>query len=460
MASRRTRLGEESRRPRRAAGSPVAGEGERARQAQAPQDDLSRYSRSNYGRSTRSAADDPRSASSTREAFSRSSVRGGAAYGGVRPSVRSAASSSARSGSSRPSRSQRPRLRDEAPVSADGTHRQYARSSERYSAKEARKSGRGKKLAIGVLCSLLVVLIGCGAAFAHFVAKVDEELSRGKSAEEQAAIAGALTDRANSTDPFYMLLLGSDARENDASMGARADTSIVARVDPKTNTVTLISIPRDTMIYIDGSGPYKFNAAYAFRGTAGAIEAASKLLNVPISHYAEVNFEDLVDLVDAVGGVEVDVPARINDPDAGDVVIEKGVQTLDGEAALVFARSRAYADGDFTRTSNQRLLIEALLDKILSLPIDQMPGVIQSAAKCVSTDFSLTEILSLATEFIDDDGDLTIYSAMVPSTTTMLDGVSYVVTDESGLKKMMEVVAQGGDPSTVQTYGATGSSLS
>lgn len=456
MVSRSARSGEASRRTR-SAGADASDGGSGTRSSRSLQDDLSRYSRSNYARSARSDADSPHSAGSTREAFSRSSIRGAAAYGNVKPSTRPAAGASASSDGRRSARSL---AQGETPASMDDFRQQYSRGSGRYSAKEARKSGRGKKVAIGVLCSLLVVLIGCGAAFAHFINKVDKELSSGKTTEEQEAIAGALTDRANSTDPFYMLLLGSDARANDASMGARADTSIVARVDPKTNTVTLISIPRDTMIYIDGSGPYKFNAAYAFKGTAGAIQAASKLLNVPISHYAEVNFEDLVDLVDAVGGVEVDVPARINDPDAGDVVIEKGVQTLDGEAALVFARSRAYADGDFTRTSNQRLLIEALLDKILSLPVDQMPGAIQNAAKCVTTDLSITEIISLAMEFVDDDGELTIYSAMVPSTTTMLDGVSYVVTDESGLKKMMEVVAQGGDPNTVQTYGATGSSLS
>ena len=336
----------------------------------------------------------------------------------------------------------------------------YSRGNAHYTAKEARKSGRGKKIAIGVLFTLLVALIGCGAAFAHFVTSVNNELSSGKTAEEQEAIQNALVDRLNTTDPFYMLLLGSDARADDASMGARADTSIVARVDPKTNTVTLISIPRDTLIYIDGAGPYKFNAAYSFRGTAGAIEAASELLNIDISHYAEVDFESMVELVDAVGGIEVDVPVRINDSKAGDVVIEQGLQTLDGEAALVMARSRAYADGDFTRTSNQRLIIEALIDKVLSLPLDQMPGVIQEAAKCVTTDLSVTEIISLAMEFVDDDGDLTMYSAMVPSTTDMIDGVSYVITDETGLKEMMKVVAEGGDPSTVSTYGATGSSLS
>lgn len=454
MVSRRARLDESSRRLRDEAGSSSARRTPGASSANASQGDLSRYSRSNYGRSSASSADSSRGSASTREAFSRSSDRSAASYGGVKPAARSGAA--AANGSS----ASRGLARGEKSATADDFRRQYSRSSERYSAKEARKSGRGKKIAIGVLCSLVLVLIGCGAAFAHFINKVDQELSSGKTAEEQEAIAGALTDRANSTDPFYMLLLGSDARKDDASMGARADTSIVARIDPKTNTVTLISIPRDTMIYIDGSGPYKFNAAYSFNGTAGAIKAASKLLNVPISHYAEVNFESLIDLVDVVGGVEVDVPARINDPDAGDIVIEKGVQTLDGEAALVFARSRAYADGDFTRTSNQRLLIEGLANKVLSLPVDQMPGVIQEAAKCVTTDLSITEIISLAMEFVDDDGELTIYSAMVPSTTTMVDGVSYVVTDETGLKKMMEVVAQGGDPNSVQTYGATGSSLS
>lgn len=456
MASRRTRSDEASRGIYGTASAPAADEDARVRSSRSSQDDLSRYSRSNYGRSARPDAGSPRTADSAYEAFSRSSSSGAAVYGGVKSSVRSASESSSRSGAPRASHSL---SQGEKPLTAGDFRQQYSRGNERYSAKEARKSGRGKKVAIGVLCMLLFALVGCGAAFAHFVNKVDQELSNGKTAEEQEAIATALADRANSTDPFYMLLLGSDARANDASMGARADTSIVVRVDPKTNTATLVSIPRDTMIYIDGSGPYKFNAAYSFRGTAGAIAAASKLLNVPISHYAEVNFENLVDLVDAVGGVEVDVPARINDSDAGDVTIEKGLQTLDGEAALVFARSRAYVDGDFTRTSNQRLLIEALLNRVLSLPVDQMSGVIQSAAKCVTTDLSLTEIIGLATEFIDDDGDLTIYSAMVPSTTSMVDGVSYVVTDESGLKKMMEVVAQGGDPSTVQTYGATGSSL-
>lgn len=445
------------------------------------QDDISRYSRANYaGRSSRAQQSDLAQARSASQqagqstglpnaqrvpvvSASASRVRPATGVGqkgpragaqaGQRPNEGGWGGRSGRNdrrGASHPSGT---------PLSVEEYRQQYSRDNAHYTSKEARRSNRGKKVAIGVLSALLIVLIGAGGAFAYFVNKVDKQLSGTKTAEEQEAIQGVLVDRANSTDPFYMLLLGSDARADDTSMGARSDTAIVARIDPKSNRVTLISIPRDTMIYIDGSGPYKFNAAYSFRGTAGAIQAASELLDVDISHYAEVNFESLVSLVDTVGGVEVDVPVRINDWMAGDVIIEAGVQTLDGEAALVFARSRAYSDGDFTRTSNQRALIEALASKVLTLPVEQMPSVIQEAAKSVTTDLSVTEIISLAVEFTDDDGELTIYSAMVPSTTDMVGGISYVVTDKTGLKEMMRVVEEGGDPSTVTTYGATGSVL-
>lgn len=335
----------------------------------------------------------------------------------------------------------------------------YSRSNPEYSSKNIRKRRRTRSIAIGAVGILLVALIGCGAAFASFVGSANQNLIGSKTDDEMTAIQNALVDRKNTTDPFYMLLLGSDARANDASMGARADTSIVARIDPKTNTITLISIPRDTKIIYKG-GTEKFNAAYSYDGAAGAINAASELLDIEISHYAEVNFESLVSLVDAVGGVEVDVPRQINDWMAGDVVIEKGLQTLDGEAALVFARSRAYVDGDFTRTSNQRLLIEALAKKALSLPLDQMPAAIRELAKCVSTDLGATDIVSLATQFTDNDGDLTIYSSMVPSTTTDINGISYVVADETGLANMMKIVEEGGDPNDAETYGAKGSSLS
>lgn len=325
----------------------------------------------------------------------------------------------------------------------------YSRANVNYSTKK-RGMSRGKKIAVGIVCVLLVCLVGAGVAGAWYLGKIDETLSGGLSEEQRNAIAEVTDPNANFDKPFYMLLIGSDARADDPSGGQRSDTNILVYVDPVENIVSMVSIPRDTMIEINGNME-KFNAAYSYRGAASTIMEANELCGVKISHYAEVNFEKLVQLIDAVGGVEVDVPELIDDPDAGDVVIEEGLQTLDGEAALTFARSRAYADGDFTRTSNQRLLVEALINKVLQTPVNELPGVIQSAAECVTTDLTATEIIDLAMRF--QDGGLTMYSAMVPSTTAMVGGVSYVLTYQPLLDEMMELIEAGKDPSTVEAIG-------
>lgn len=319
---------------------------------------------------------------------------------------------------------------------------------------------RGKKIAIGVMCSLLVLVLGAGTAMALYVNNLNSKLLGDKTEEEKMAIQDVLAPKKSFSEPFYMMLIGSDAREGNDEMGQRSDTNIVVRVDPTTYTVSMVSIPRDTMIDIDGYGRNKFNAAYNFGGASSTIREASQLLNVEISHFAEVNFEKLIELVDVVGGVEIDVQDKIDDPDAGPVVIEPGLQTLDGQAALVYARSRAFVDGDFTRTLHQRELIEAIIKKVLSLPITDLPGVIEQAANCVSTDLTVTDIIALATQF-QDFGNLTIYSAMAPSAIVpyYIDGVSYVVADPTSVAQMMQLIEEGKDPSAVDSSSAFDSSM-
>lgn len=313
----------------------------------------------------------------------------------------------------------------------------------------ARPAGVGavsrKKIAAVVAGVIAAVLVVVGVAAALWFASVSNDLNRGGKSDDELNALDSILAKTTFDEPFYVMLLGSDARADDASMGARSDTNIVVRVDPTKNQLTLVSIPRDTMIKIDGHGTNKFNAAYSFKGAPGAIEEANKLLGIEISHYVEVNFEELTALVDAVGGVDVEVESTIDDPKAGNVVIEKGLHHLDGEAALVYARTRQYADGDFTRTSHQRTLVSALAAKVLSLSPVEMPGVIQSAAKCVTTDLSVTDVIALAQQF-QGGGELVVYSAMVPSTTGTVGGVSYVFADENALAEMMKVVERGDDP--------------
>lgn len=112
-----------------------------------------------------------------------------------------------------------------------------------------------------------------------------------------------------------------------------------ARLRAAAKQITLVSIPRNTAIKLDGYGTVKFNSAMTYQGIPGAITAASKLCGVDITHYAEVDFDGLSSVVDSIGGVDVEVDSRIDDPKAGDIVIEPGMQHLDGTAALVFART-------------------------------------------------------------------------------------------------------------------------
>lgn len=320
---------------------------------------------------------------------------------------------------------------------------QYSRGAGQYKAKKTRK-----KILVGIVSALGIAFLGAGMALAIYMGEINAKMHGNFTDEEKLAISEQLAT-ASFDEPFYMMLIGSDRRENSNKVtGQRSDVNMLVRVDANNGKATILSIPRDTKVDMGENGTQKFNAAYNFGGIAAVLEEASDLTGAKISHYADINFSGLKSLVDAVGGVDVVVPERIEDPKAGKQVIEAGKQHLDGTQALIFARSRAYADGDFTRTSNQRLLVQAIVDKVVKMPVTSMPGVLAAAAECVTCDLNVTDIINLATKF-RNAGKTKIYSAMVPSTTAMIDGVSYVIADEEGLEKMMKLIDAGKNPRKV-----------
>ena len=324
------------------------------------------------------------------------------------------------------------------------SYSEHSRNSGRYT---ARKKKTGRNIAVAAVLIVALLLVGASAAAALYVGQLNNQISN-QDVEQAEAIDAVLKAPESDVpdEPFYMMLIGSDTRYDE--WGQRSDTNIVARIDPGNATITLISIPRDTAINLDGYGTVKFNAAYNYYGTAGTIQAASDLLGVGISHYAEIDFAGLVELIDAVGGVDIDVPMRIEDADAGDLIVEAGQQNLDGEHALVFARSRSYTTADFQRTTNQRLLVEAFVNKVMSMPATELPGVVNTAAGAVTTDLSVSDILGYAMKFKNAD-HVTMYSVLMPLTTAEMDGVDYVVCDTETLAQVMAVIDEGGDPSTV-----------
>lgn len=168
--------------------------------------------------------------------------------------------------------------------------------------------------------------------------------------------------------PFSVLILGLD-KEDGVS---RSDTIMVATVNPDEENVKLISIPRDTLITLPNGNPEKINAMYAIGGVSQTIDMVEDYLDIPISFYATLDFEGLVALVDAVGGIQVNSERSFTVQDSEEnmdaIQINEGIQTLDGEHALGYARMRKQDPrGDWGRQERQREVIESLTTELISM---------------------------------------------------------------------------------------------
>ena len=314
--------------------------------------------------------------------------------------------------------------------------------------KKKHKNNKVLKRVLIVVAIVLLIVIIAAVAFAIYLNSLNSSMSY--SNEEQKKLEAVTTTNSNQDDPFYMLVLGSDARDSDS--GSRTDVMILLRVDPKSGAITMVSIPRDTKIEIEGQGTQKINAAYAYGGSAGAVSAVSKFAGVPISRCAVIHFDELKQLVDDLGGIWVDVPVSNDQTGSSNTgaTLKAGYQLLDGEQALNLARERyGYTRGDFQRADNQKLIATAIIKKVLEQPATQLPATIQKLASCVTVNYSVSDIVSLAQKL--QKIGVKFYSATVPSTTETIDGVSYTITVEDKWNEMMELVKQGKDPSTITT---------
>lgn len=320
--------------------------------------------------------------------------------------------------------------------------RDVARDRRGAAARERRRApapgrGHGATRAIAAAIAVVVVL------YLVICLPIDRAISF--SRDEREGLSQELSWHVPGM-PYYVLALGSDAREGETV--SRSDTMILVRVDPLGGKLTMLSIPRDTMVEIEGHGTSKINAAYAYGGAAGAVRAVRKLTGTPIAHVAVVCFDGVESLVDHLGGVTVDVPVAVYDPVYTGLQLPAGEQRMDGHTALLFSRVRhGFALGDYQRQKDQRILMEAIMREVLGLSPLQMPGVVGHMGGMLGTSMRMYSILPLMLRL--KLGGATIYQATVPSTTAMVDGVSYVVADDEALAKMMGVIDAGGDPASL-----------
>lgn len=221
--------------------------------------------------------------------------------------------------------------------------------------------------------------------------------------------------------PFSILLMGVDSEKDGLKKNAYAngDSLILVTFNPDTYNATMMSIPRDSYLPITCRNNKKNKLTHAgWYGTDCMIETIEKTFNIDIDYYVKVNFKGVVNLVDALNGVEVEVPKRLctdNSDRMGNICIEKGLQTLDGEHALVLARNRYdLALGDIGRGYNQQLLIRAMIKKLTTVrSVNQLLDIIDTVSNNLDTNLTTNEILSFYNIFKDmikinrnNDGDV------------------------------------------------------
>lgn len=193
-----------------------------------------------------------------------------------------------------------------------------------------------------------------------------------------------------------ILVLGVDARPGQDNVHSRADTILLVSLDPALKKAAVVSIPRDTRVKIKGNTD-KINAANVYGGPELVEQLVGELLATRVDYYVEMDFTGFKNIIDTLGGVEVNVPQRMYKP-LEDIDLQPGLQRLNGRQALGFVRFRDYIYGDIGRTEAQQQFLKALAKEILQpKTIPRLPGLVDEVAQSLcGTNLSVTEMAKLA----------------------------------------------------------------
>lgn len=268
------------------------------------------------------------------------------------------------------------------------------------------------------------------------------------------------TDKLNISDEVQheegytnVALFGLDSRENDLGKGNRSDTIMIASLNNDTKEVKLVSIYRDTLLELDDGSYNKANAAYAFGGPEGAVSLINRNLDMNIEKYVTVNFNALVDVIDAVGGLDLELThdevvhmnnycvetSKVTGKSYEKIEPEvEGTYHLNGVQAVSYSRIRYTAGGDFKRAERQRLVLQKIADKVQNMSVGTVNKIIDSVFPQISTNFTLAEMIGYAKNLTKYKlGDSIGFPA--DNTTDMLNEVGSVVIPDTLSSNVMEV---------------------
>lgn len=284
----------------------------------------------------------------------------------------------------------------------------YERKLERAEYK-IKKKNKGLKIFLRVLIVIIVIILGIAIAGYSFV---HNKLSKMKTEYIDKTAIGISEEAKDSLKGYRNIaLLGIDSRADDYGTGNRSDCIIIASINEKTKEVKLLSVYRDTYVYVTENGNKKLDKithAYSYGGAQNTLKSLNEALDLNITEYVTVNFDAVIAAVNALNGVEIDITSEelkyINDYiDAtsqssgikSSHLSKAGRQTVDGVQAVAYSRIRYTAGGDYKRTERMRTVVTAMAKKVKTLSIGQLNKLADEILPRVSKNIENNDIIAL-----------------------------------------------------------------
>ncbi|XXM72918.1 LCP family protein [Lysinibacillus sphaericus] len=309
---------------------------------------------------------------------------------------------------------------------------------DRYNSKQQRKKKRRRRIFYFIIVPLLIItfsVAGYGALLYKKAETVFNDSFNNIEGREKSDLRDKQVDP--NIDNVSILFIGvdeSDTRNYGSS--TRSDALMLATLNEKEKSVKLVSIPRDSYVYLPEVGyNTKINHAHAFGGPKASIEAVETLFNIPVDYYVKMNFHAFIDVVDALDGINVEVPYEMYEQDSTDtkdaIHLMPGMQMLDGEEALALARTRKM-DNDIERGKRQQEILKGVMKKAVSAnALTKYDDIIQAIGDNMETNMTFDEMKALSSYGLKKKLDMSTLS--LEGEDSYIDGVYYWQLDDTSV---------------------------
>ena len=288
----------------------------------------------------------------------------------------------------------------------------YERNKEREEENNMRKKkkmNKGLKIFLIILLVLVIFILGLGVAGYTFV---NGKIGKMQKENIDTTAVGINEETKQELKGYRNIaLLGIDSRADDYGLGNRSDCMMIASINQETNEIKLISVYRDTYVYVMENGTKrldKITHAYSYGGAQNTLKSLNEAMDLNITEFVTVNFDAVIAAVDSLGGVYIDIDESeikyVNDyidatSESSGVksshITHAGRQKLDGVQAVSYTRVRYTAGGDYKRTERMRTVVEAMLSKAKTLNVGQLNSFADTILPKIRTNISTSEIWGL-----------------------------------------------------------------